>query len=168
MCSVIVQRDGPDLYVVDEIRLGTSSSPVRSFAVGMGDTGRRRFGSMATRAGSCRTTNARTDHELIRKHFRGDWRFEMLVERSNPAVRDRINLVNSRLCSADGERRLFVAPKCRGLIEDFEQVTYKADSAAIDKDRNPERTHLSDALGYLLWQEYRAAGRAGERSERLF
>ncbi|MCB9385094.1 MAG: hypothetical protein H6509_10790 [Bryobacterales bacterium] len=170
MCSVIAQREGTDLYVVDEIRLGTSSTPEvceefsrrykrhRGKIWIYGDaSGRRRT-----------TTSAYSDYELIRKHFRGDGRFEMLVERSNPAVRDRINLVNSRLCNAEGERRLFVAPKCRGLIEDFEQVTYKADSTAIDKDRNPERTHLSDALGYLLWQEYRAAGRAGERSERLF
>ena len=39
----------------------------------------------------------------------------------------------------------------------------------IDKDRDPRRTHLSDALGYLVWQECRPAGaRLGEQAaERL-
>jgi len=54
------------------------------------------------------------------------------------------------------------------LIKDLEQVTYKADSNAIDKDRDRMRTHLSDALGYLLWQECRMLPRIGERRERLF
>ncbi len=28
----------------------------------------------------------------------------------------------------------------------------------IDKDRDPKRTHLSDALGYLVWQEFQGEG----------
>ena len=32
---------------------------------------------------------------------------------------------------------------------------YKENSRVIDKDRDPTRTHLSDALGYLVWQEGR-------------
>jgi len=33
----------------------------------------------------------------------------------------------------------------------------------IDKDRDPGRTHLSDALGYLVWQECHAGPSVGER-----
>jgi len=40
------------------------------------------------------------------------------------------------------------------LIKDFEQVTYKENSQVMDKDRDSRRTHLSDALGYLVWQEF--------------
>ena len=40
---------------------------------------------------------------------------------------------------------------------DFEEVTYKPDSGVIDKDKDSKRTHLSDALGYLIWQECRPA-----------
>ena len=54
-----------------------------------------------------------------------------------------------------GERRLAIHPRCKELIKDFEQVTYKENSLVIDKDRDPKRTHLSDALGYLVWQECR-------------
>ena len=169
MCSVIAQRRGEAIHVVDEIRLGTSSTPevceefTRRYADHRGRI--RVYGDASGRRRT--TTSAYSDYELIRKHFRDDPRVELVVQRSNPAVRDRINLVNARLKSAAGQRRLFVSPRCRGLIEDLEQVAYKADSGAIDKDRNPERTHLSDALGYLLWHEFQAGGQAGERSERL-
>ena len=57
-----------------------------------------------------------------------------------------------------------IHPRCKELIKDFEQVTYKENSQVIDKDRDPKRTHLSDALGYLAWQECRGrdeSGRAG-------
>lgn len=169
MCSVIGQRSGEEIEIVDEIRLGTSSTPevCEEFARRYADH-RGKIRVCGDASGRRRTTTSSySDYELIRKAFRNDRRVELAVQRANPAVRDRVNLVNARLKNADGVRRLFVDPRCRGLIEDLEQVAYKADSGAIDKDRNPERTHLSDALGYLLWQEYRAGGRAGERGERL-
>jgi len=54
-----------------------------------------------------------------------------------------------------------------GLRADFEQVAYEEDSTQVDKDKDRRRTHLSDALGYLIWQEDRN-GTIGERGERLF
>jgi hypothetical protein len=89
------------------------------------------------------------------------------VAKSNPSVRDRVQLVNSRLRSAAGEVRLRVSPRCKELIRDFEQVSYKADSNQIDKDKDRRRTHLSDALGYLIWEEWRTRGTIGEREGRL-
>jgi hypothetical protein len=75
--------------------------------------------------------------------------------------------VNALLRSAAGETRLFIDPKCKELILDMEQVTYKPGSTLIDKDRDPRRTHLSDALGYLIWRECRPQAQAGECSNRL-
>jgi len=69
-------------------------------------------------------------------------------------VRDRISLVNAMLQNADGETTLYLDPKCRGLAADFEELSYKEGSTVPDKDRDPLRSHLSDALGYLLWQEF--------------
>jgi hypothetical protein len=82
-------------------------------------------------------------------------------------VRDRVTLMNSKLESAAGERKLLVHPRCKELIKDFEQVMYKENSQVIDKDRDPKRTHLSDALGYLAWQECRAGMTIGEQTRRL-
>jgi len=78
-----------------------------------------------------------------------------------------VALMNAKLESAAGERMLRVDAKCRELIKDLEQVGYKEDSMIIDKDRDAKRTHLSDALGYLVWQECRGVEKVGERGLRL-
>jgi len=89
------------------------------------------------------------------------------VDKKNPAVRDRVQLMNAKLRSATGNVRMTLHPKCGELIKDFEQVLYKENSVVIDKERDPRRTHLSDALGYLVWQEFEGSGRAGERGYRI-
>jgi hypothetical protein len=89
------------------------------------------------------------------------------VPRANPEVRERVSVVNAMLRSAQSESRLFIHPRCRELVVDLEQVSYKPGSSVIEKERDPRRTHLSDALGYLVWQECRPKGWAGERKERL-
>jgi hypothetical protein len=89
------------------------------------------------------------------------------VPKANPSVRERINLTNRQLKSASGKIGLLVDPQCKELIKDFEQVCFKEDSNVIDKDRDRMRTHLSDALGYVLWQECREGPRIGERCQPL-
>ena len=76
--------------------------------------------------------------------------------------------LSQRFESADGGVRLFVNPRCKELIKDLEQVVYLPDTTMIDKLRDPRRTHLSDALGYLLWQECRPRTDVGEKRGRLF
>jgi hypothetical protein len=94
--------------------------------------------------------------------------FRMEIGSSNPLVADRVNLVNAKLRNADGDVVLLIDAKCKELIKDFEQVSYKPDSSVVDKDRDPQRTHLSDALGYLIWQEMRPRAPAGGQPYRLF
>lgn len=114
-------------------------------------------------------TTGTTDYTVIREFFRraGYVNVSYKVPRANPLVRERTALVNAKLKTAAGERHLIVDRKCVELIKDFEEVSYKADSNVIDKDKNPRRTHLSDALGYLIWQECRPQTPMGERNQRL-
>jgi hypothetical protein len=120
-------------------------------------------------SGSRRQTTGSSDYAMVRealcrsRYKRASYR----IPRSNPEVRERVNLMNAMLRAADGESRLFVDPRCREVILDLERVSYKPGSMLIDKDRDPRRTHLIDALGYLVWQECRPQGRAGERGERI-
>ena len=50
----------------------------------------------------------------------------------------------------------------------WQRGVVKADTFQLDKDRDRQRTHLSDALGYLIWQECRPLPTVGERRGRLF
>ena len=82
-------------------------------------------------------------------------------------MRERVGLVNAKLKAASGESSLFINPKCIELIKDLEEVTYQKDSTMIDKMSDPKRTHLSDALGYLIWQESQGKNTVGPRNQRL-
>lgn len=76
------------------------------------------------------------------------------VPLKNPSEHDRINAVNAMLCNSKGMRRVLVNPKCKNLIRDFEQVSYKEGSTQIDKSKDFRLTHPSDAAGYFLESEF--------------
>ena len=65
---------------------------------------------------------------------------------------DRINLVNRLLCSASGERRLYVSSNCGKLIESLSTLGYKEGTNQPDKSSGLD--HMSDALGYLVSMEF--------------
>ena len=104
-----------------------------------------------------RTSGTSTDWALIREFFNRFYAFyrpSIHAASSNPAVRERVNCVNSRLCNALDEHHLYIDPRCRELIKDLEQVTWALDAAGrptteLDKS-DRARTHCSDALGYYI------------------
>lgn len=168
MCSVVAQVDGWSVNILDEIvlRRATTLQACMEFEQRFGrpNAGVVVYGDAA---GAAMKTTGDSDWKVIKEFFetRGV-KVQYKVPRSNPAVRDRIYAVNSWLRNAKGDVRLYVDPKCTELIADFEQVTYKEDSMEIDKDKDRRRTHLSDALGYLISEET-TKGTVGERPKRL-
>jgi hypothetical protein len=122
-------------------------------------------------SGNSQTTKAsRTDYELIREVFRrhSEFRLEVRPKRSNPLIQDRVNTMNNALQSTSGKRLVIVDPKCKELIKDFRQVKWKRDAnnntlRELDKSAH-DRTHVSDALGYLVAKEFGMYPFAGERS----
>jgi hypothetical protein len=170
MCSVIAQVHKDGLVVVlDEIVLSRAStydacseflSRFESHAAGLI--------VYADATGARLQTSGKTDLLILQGELKNYGRVDFLIPKSNPVVRDRVTLMNAKLAAADGSRWLLVHPRCRELIRDFEEVTFKEGSQVVDKDRDPRRTHLSDALGYLVWQECGGRGTVGEMGKRLF
>jgi hypothetical protein len=170
MSSLIVQVINGRIHVLDEIvlRHATTHQACEEFM--------RRFpkhnkwiGICGDASGNQAQTTGASDYDVIREYFAAQSNLEVRfkIARANPSVRERINLTNSKLCSASGDVGTVIHPKCRELIQDFEQVCFREDTAEIDKDRDRLRTHLSDALGYLLWQECRPGARIGEQRNPL-
>jgi len=170
MCSIVAQIGEETVYVLDEIvmRRATTLEACEEF--------HNRFPYHA--AGICiygdatgnnMQTSGTSDYQIIRSFFRsaGCPNVSYRVPKSNPLTRERVGLVNAKLRSASGERHLLINGKCAGLMRDLEEVCYKPDTSVIDKDKDPQRTHLSDALGYLIWEECRQQAPAGERPDRL-
>jgi hypothetical protein len=170
MSSVIVQIVERKVRVVDEIviRHATTQDACEAFVQRFPrhEAGVVIYGDAS---GFHAQTTGASDYEMIREYFAAcsNIRLERRVPKSNPIVKDRLNLTNRQLKSAYGEVGLTVDPKCKELIQDFEEVCFKEDSTQIDKDRDRHRTHLSDALGYLLWQECRGGQDHGEQRGRL-
>ena len=189
LCSVIFQieedvdpiwrKKRKTMRVIDEIVLRDSNTleATEAFLDRIGDpdpepgTPVRQIRVYGDASGNSRTTkSARTDYELIRRAFQQhpEYRLDMRTNTSNPAVRDRVNLMNAALCNAAGERHVFIDPKCRELIKDLRQVRWRRDSAGnplgdLDKS-DPQRTHTSDALSYAVAREFDLRGTVGERA----
>lgn len=170
MCSVVAQIEDGCALVLDEIwlRRATTADACAEF-LRRYEKQRGRLKVYGDASGHSQQTTGYSDYEIIREHLRVNSTIdvELLAAKSNPPVKDRVNLTNRQLKSASGDIGLLVDPKCKELIADFEQVTYKNDTFEIDKNRDRMRTHMSDALGYLLWDNCRPGFEAGERSNRL-
>jgi len=144
MSAVLAVREGSSLKIVDEIVIFGSNTdemvdeiktryPSRPICVYPDPASRQR----KTSAGG------RTDLSILQNAG-----FQVKVRDKHTSVRDRINAVNARLKSADGERRLMIDPKNKYTIKSLERQTYKEGTSQPDKDSGFD--HMNDALGYLV------------------
>ena len=170
MSSVIVQIVKGRVQVLDEIviRRGTTQQACAEFLQRYPKypAGVEVYGDAS---GNAQQTTGFSDYDIIKDYLavHASAKVEYRVPKSNPSVRERVNLTNSKLQSAAGFVSLVVDEKCKELIQDFEQVCYKAETGQIDKDRDRRRTHLSDALGYLLWHHYKRGPTIGAQQGRI-
>ena len=144
MSAVICIRKGGTLIAVDEIVMYGSNTdemvaeivsryPKRNIIIYPDPASRQR----KTSAGG------RTDLSILQNAG-----FSVKAKNSHALVRDRINAVNSRLLSSDGERHLYISPKCKQTIKSLERQTYKEGTSIPNKEDGYD--HMNDALGYLV------------------
>ncbi len=101
-------------------------------------------------SGTAAKTTGPSDHAVVMAGFPGGvWN----VPKANPHVRDRIAAVNGRCLTSDGRSHMRIDPSCTHLISDLEQVIF-AENGELDKKSNPMLTHISDALGYWVHQDW--------------
>lgn len=78
------------------------------------------------------------------------WRFERKVKNSAPAIKDRQNAVRARICTADGERHLFVNPeKASWCDKGLSTVQFKKGSS-FQEDQKNQYQHITTAIGYMV------------------
>lgn len=170
MSSVIVQIVDGEVRVVDEIvlRRATTADACVEFL--------RRYprhpGSLRVygdSSGNSQHTTGYSDYEMVREYFtdNSNYTVDYRTAAQNPPIQQRVNMMNAKLLSARGKVGLVVDPKCVELLKDFEEVCYRAEDNKPDKDRDRMRTHTSDALGYLVWQEFKPVKTIGEKPGRV-
>jgi hypothetical protein len=165
MCWTVLQSIKGQDYCVDEIVRHNTNTEEMAKAVGDIYGYNRPYLIHGDYSGTFRSTNSRsTDYNIIQQILP----YAEIRVKPNPIVVDRVNAVNSRLCSAAGIRNLFINVKrCPTLIRDFEQVVWKEGKREIDKD-NIERTHSSDGVGYYIEYNYGLKGKVTSTIRKMF
>lgn len=171
MASLLAQFRNGELHCLDEIMLPDATTDkmceriadrclpyLRAWQDANGTAAPMPLRLYGDSSGNARSTKAsKTDYDLIKEFFRArpEYKLRDYVPNANPAVKDRVNSVNALLVNAAGRVRTWIDPKCRALRRDLVEVSWKVDAAGfeIDKKKDSKLTHISDALGYLVWHE---------------
>lgn len=113
-------------------------------------------------------SSPKTNWQIVAAHMAlaPDLHVNFIRKKANPTIGDRVNAVNTMLAAADGTRRLFVDDiKCPELVQDLKKVKWLEDSSGNAKSQldksDPKRTHISDALGYMIEYRFGLRGKIG-------
>lgn len=78
--------------------------------------------------------------------------FNVIVDDSNPPVKDRVNSMNAMFCNASGDRRYLVnVQRCPTYAENLEQQIWNASG---EPDKKAGNDHTNDAAGYFITMDY--------------
>lgn len=78
--------------------------------------------------------------------------FNVIVNASNPPVKDRINSMNAMFCNALGERRYLVnVQRCPVYTESLEQQVWDKNG---EPDKKADNDHPNDGGGYFIVKDY--------------
>jgi len=146
MAGCIASKVGDTLHIWDDISVKNSNTdevcqmlkqrfPDREIYVYPDPTGAARKTSAA----------GQTDHGIIRKYG-----FKCISPKSPWSVKDRLNATNWLIRNAEGQRRMFVHPRCKALIKSFKNTTFKEGSEDFVIDKTAGVEHWIDGTGYLI------------------
>jgi len=146
MCAAVFARIGNRLSCIDEIVIPNSNTDemVEEIKSRYLKDQKRDITIYPDPASRQNKTSAggKTDFTILQNAG-----FTVKANFAHSAVKDRINSVNSKLCSATGLVTLVVDPKCRQVVECLERQTYKENTGIPDKDSGYD--HMNDATGYV-------------------
>jgi hypothetical protein len=99
---------------------------------------------------------------MVRGCFKVPGQVREKVPRANPSERLRVNALNRRLLTVDGTMRMQVCPvNAPHVCDDFDSVTtLPGTMGELDKVRDANLTHLSDAVGYYCIEKFGPGGGA--------
>lgn len=111
-----------------------------------------------------------SEYSLMIKEFRKNgWEVLKKVKKANPAIKDRQNAVNSLVCNALGERRLFVNPAlAKWMDKGMLTTVFKKGSTFQEEQSDNVYQHITTGLGYFIDYVMPAKGKFDFESHRIF
>lgn len=164
LSSAIGVRRGDDLYLLDEIVLtsAVSRQSAEEFVERYKDHQNKHvlvYGDPAGRAGE-KHGHASDYTEIEDVLKRAGWKFTRKVKKSAPAIKDRQNAVRARICTADGERHLFVNPVTAKWCHKGLATVQLQDGSTFQEDQRNEYQHITTAIGYMVEATWPVSGKA--------
>ena len=155
MAWVVGQHHRERAWAIDEIALdggATTAAACKEFLKRYPGSPTRELLIFGDASGKSRSTKStKSDYQIILEVLRPSWpRLRMMVPPANPPVTDRVNSVNAMLRTATGEVRYHLNPRCVRLANDYARVSTKPGTRDLDKGKDKNLTHFSDADGYRL------------------
>jgi hypothetical protein len=145
MSASVFAQEGNTIHAIDEIALHSSNTQEMSEEI-LARYPATKIYVYPDPSGAGRRSSAdsgTTDHTIL-----ANAGFVVKAPHKHNPVRDGINAVNSKLCSARGERTFFVDPKCKKILESLEKHSYKSGTSIPDKDSGYD--HFSDSIRYYI------------------
>lgn len=103
----------------------------------------------------------KSEYDLMKLHFRGyPGAITIKVPRNPPRPKDRINALNNKLKGYEDRPMMFISSQCPELIADLTEVVLNKSGNDVLKKYSDDgtgynnRTHASDAVGYLAYREW--------------
>lgn len=154
LSSAVSVIRGDDLYILDEVVLTSAIS--RQSALEFVDKFKNHknkhvkiYGDPAGRAGEKHghASDYTEIEDVLRQH---GWGFTREVQRSAPAIKDRQNAVRAKICTADGDRSLFVNPKTAPWCHEGLATVQLKDGSTFQEDDTNQYQHITTAIGYMV------------------
>ena len=144
MSAVVTYIDKGVVYIKDEIQIWSSNTDEMCAEIHRRYPGKKIFVYPDPAARQRKTSaGGRTDLSILMNAG-----FICKVPPRHMAVRDRINSVNAKLCSANNQRQVFFHPKVKNCVNSISKNVFKEGTMLPDKTQGYD--HMNDALGYLI------------------
>lgn len=142
--TVAVNTDQQTLAVIDEIQIYSSNTDEMAQEIKHRYPNSKVF-VYPDPSGSQRRTsaNGQTDHTILQNAG-----FVVKSPRKHDPVKDRINALNARFRSANGENHLYISKSAKYTIECLDKHQFKEGTMVPDKDSGYD--HMFDALSYCV------------------
>lgn len=165
MTAVVAVAKGDECHVIDSIEVMCSNTEELCQEIKSRYPGYS-YLAFPDPAGKARKTSAAvgiTDFVILERNG-----FTVYAPNKAPLIVDRVNAVQAMLCSADGKRRLLIHKRAKSLIQSLNGQCYKEGTSIPEKGGNPDLSHGSDSLGYLIFSRFNLFNQPVKPGERVY
>ena len=162
MCWVIAHKDDKNVYFFDELVLENTDTQhsIETF-IRRYPGHRNKVVICGDAAGNFRSTQSEFNNYMIMRRALEDHGYdvEFKVRGWNPRILNRIQAFNARVCNAKGERHVFIDKKCKWLLHNIYNLSFKEGTSDVNvptvkqikNDREAKfLEHPFDAASYLV------------------